>query len=152
MKHSNTIMFLFATAITSMIFAGGCSGDQKTVPHMGFGNLNISTDLSRNDIVVLDQVEGSSTTDNILCGIIQFVDGDKLRLFGIPFFTEKYTSFEIGMSSTERRAYYKALEAAPEADTVFYKSMDYEISGLAPLWWTETVTYRGKGIKLKSDQ
>jgi len=151
MKYSNTIMFLFVTAITSMIFAGGCSGNQKTVPQMGFGNLNISTGLSRNDIVVLDRVEGSSTTNNILCGIIQVVDGDKLRLFGIPFFTEKYTSVE-NMSSTEGRAYYKALEAAPEADTIFYKSMDYEISGLAPLWWTETVTYRGKGITLKSDQ
>ena len=138
---------------SAMILIGGC-GSQKMVPHMGFGNFGINTELSRDDIVVLDRVEGSSTTENICLGLIQIVDGDGLRLVGIPFFKEKYSSLcnrGIWMSSTEQRAYYKALEAAPDADAVFYKSMDYEVSGIPLIWWTETATYTGKGIKLKAD-
>jgi len=121
---------------------------------MGFGNFGIETDISRDDIVVLDRVQGSSTTESICLGAVQVIDGDNLRVLGIPFFKEKYSSLchkGIWMNLTEQRAYYKALESAPDADAVFYKSMDYEVSGIPLIWWTETATYTGKGIQLKAD-
>ena len=142
---------LFLCMCSALILTGG-GCNEKMVPHMGFGNFGIETDLSRGDIVVLDRVQGSSTTESICLGAVQIVDGDNLRILGIPFFKEKYSSLfnkGIWMNSTERRAYYKALEAAPDADAVFYKSMDYEFSGIPLIWWTETATYTGKGIKLK---
>ena len=125
---------------------------------MGFGNLDINTEFLRDDIVVLDRVKGSSTTNYILLGIVQIVDGNKVRLFGIPFFNEKYASSTTSTDSNywdnpnAHRAYYKALEASPEADAIFYKIMDYEFSGFPPIWWSETATYSGKAIKLKTDK
>lgn len=155
MKRSNAVQCFSLVTLISVFFIGGCGGgNEKAVPHMGFGNFGIRTELSRDDIEVLGRVEGSSTTESILLGLIQIVDGDKLKLMGIPFFTEKCISFSnesFGFNPTQHRAYYKALESAPEADVVFNKSMDYERSGIPLIWWTETVTYKGKAIKLKSD-
>jgi hypothetical protein len=54
--------------------------------------------------------------------------------------------------STADRAYYKALGAVPEADAVFYKSMDREHDGIPFIWTSETVTFRGKALRLKSDE
>ena len=136
----------------ALIFTGG-GCNEKMVPHMGFGNFGIETDFSRDDIEVLDRVQGSSTTESICLGVVQIVDDDNLIILGIPFFKQKYASFSNKgclMSSTGKRAYYKALEAAPDADAVFYKSMDYEVGGIPLIWWTETATYTGKGIKLKA--
>jgi hypothetical protein len=143
-----SILFAVLFCVVSL---AGCDA-QKAAPHMGFGTLDIKAEFSRDDLVVLDRVEGSSTTVNILLGVIQIVDDDKLRLFWIlPFFREQYAA-GFYMTSTEDRAYYKALEAAPEADSVFTKSMDSERSGVPLIFWVETATYRGKAIRLKADQ
>lgn len=156
MMRNSTNWSLTVLLAVSIFFLGGCGAGttQKTVPHMGFGNLDIRTQISREDIVVLGRVEGTSTTKSIFGGVIQVIDGNKLRFFGIPFFKEKYT--DLGGASfwatTAERAYYKALEAAPEADTVFLKSMDNEVGGVPFLWCTKTVTWKGKAIKLKEDQ
>jgi hypothetical protein len=133
MKTENLILSMCCV----LLIAGGCSGNSKTIPYMGFGNFNIITDFSREDIVVLDRVEGASTTDSILFGIIQVMDGKDLRLFW--------------SADSAGQAYHNALLAAQEADTVFYKSMDYEFRGIPLIWWTETYTYKGKGVKLKAD-
>jgi hypothetical protein len=142
--------YLFVLVCSSVLFAAGCMFSQKTAPHMGFGNFSMNTQLSREDIVVLDQVEGTSTTDFILLGLIQIVDGKELRLLGIPFFREKYTG-GFWINSIQHRAYYKALAAAPEADAVFHKSTDYEYGGIPLIWWSETAYYHGRAIRLKSD-
>lgn len=76
------IFKLLLCAVT--LFMGGCFS-VKTTPHLGFRNFDIRTEMSREDIEVLGQVEGSSTTESIILGLIQVVDGDKLRLLGIPF-------------------------------------------------------------------
>ncbi len=142
--------------VLSGFLLGGCGSAQKTAPHMWFSNFNIRTEMSREDIVVLDRVEGTSTTESILLGAIQIIDGDKWKILGIPFFKEKYTYFSGGQTglwaTTADRAYYKALEAAPEADTVFLKSMDNEDEGIPLIWQTKTVTWKGKAIKLIADQ
>jgi len=137
-----------------MIFMSGCFS-HKTIPATDF---NIR--MSRDAFEVFDTVEGTSTTDSFLLGLIQVVDGDKLRLLGIPFFREQYTYFGsypgtnvfLMFYSTGDRAYYKALSATPGADAVFYKSMDREYSSIPFLWSSETVTFRGKTIKLRTDK
>ena len=144
-----SIIILFVACV---FFLTGCGTAQKQAPHMGFGNFEISTEMARGDVVILDRVEGSSSTATIL-GFIQIIDDDKLKLFGIPFFKDKYTYFgKKGLwASTADRAYYKALEAAPEADAIFMKSMDHEDEGIPILLHTKTITWTGKAIKLKED-
>ena len=147
----------FLVIISCACILGGCGGAQKTVPHMGFSNLYIETQITRNDVVVLDRVEGSSTLTSILFGAINIIDGDKLQLLGIKFFKDKFTYFKdsnawIRSPECADRAYYKALEAAPEADAVFGKSMDNEEGGLPFLYRTQAVTFRGKAVKLKADR
>lgn len=100
---------------------------------------------------MLDTVVGTSTTDSILFGLIQVVDGNKLRLVGIPFYEEQYSFSTEYPGLTAARAYYKALSATPDADAVFYKNMDCKNSGIPLLLSRETVTFRGKAIKLKTD-
>ena len=151
---------MFVLAAVFLFLIQGCA--QKTVPHMGFGNFDIRAEISRNDIEVLDQVEGTSTSSTYL-GVVQIIDGDKLKLFGIPFYKERYARlFNPDVPHyllpdglyvlTEDRAYYKALEAAPGADVVFFKSMDNEFDGIPLIWETRTVTMKGKAIRLKADQ
>jgi hypothetical protein len=132
----------------------GCGSAQKMVPHMGFGALTIETQIGRDDIVVLDRVEGSSTLTSILFGTVQIIDGDKVQLLGIKFFKDKYTYWDQSQglfAQCVNRAYYKALEAAPDADAVFHKSLDHEDGGAPLLWETKAVTVKGKAVKLKSD-
>ena len=143
------LLVVFACALT------GCGSAQKMTPHLGFGDLRVETQIGRGDIVVLDRVEGSSTLTSILFGCIQIIDGDKLQLLGFKFFKDKYTYFkDTGghFASCADRAYYKALEAAPEADCVFQKSMDYEDAGIPLLWSTQAVTFKGKAVKVKTDE
>lgn len=131
----------------------GCSAAQKMTPHMGFGGLNIEADVERDDIIVMGRVEGSSTLDVYLFGAVQIIDGDKLQLFGIKFFKDKYTYFKgiAPWATTIDRAYYKALEAHPDADAVFHKSWDREEAGIPLLWHNVSVTVKGKAVQLKAD-
>ena len=155
MTRMNVILFLMMGVLVFMPFAGGCGGNaQKTAPRMGFGSVDVQTQLSRGDIVVLERVEGTSTTKSILFGAVQVVDGDNVKVLGVPFFKDRYTCLRTDpcLVTTADRAYYKALEATPQADAVFYKSVDREGSGIPLLWETETVTFSGKAITLKTDQ
>jgi hypothetical protein len=138
--------FLNLTLCAVVLIVGGCVSN-KTIPA-----IEIKPEIPRDAYEVLNTVEGISTTSSILLGLIQVVDGEYLKLFGIPFYKEQY-SFSCGyLGLTAARAYYKALSVTPEADAVFYKSMDSEHSGFPLLSSSETVTFRGKAIKLKTDQ
>lgn len=134
--------------IVTLLSLCGC-GSQRMSPHLGFGNLNIEAQLDREDVVILGTVEGESKTVSILLGLIQIIDDDKLRLFGIKFFKDKYVWGTL--NPTASRAYYKALAAHPDADAVFQKSWEREESGTRLLYFEETVLFRGKAIALKSD-
>ena len=139
-----------------ILFSYGCGSARKQVPHMVFSRMSMETKLGRDDVLITKAVEGTSTATTIL-GVITFVDGDKLMLFGIPFFKDKFTYFDtegwhlFGPSLIDR-AYYKALEAAPDADYVFVKSHDHEREGFPLISSTETVYFKGKAVKIKSDQ
>ena len=140
-------------AVTAMLLVGGCAS-QRTVPQVGFGNFDVKTQLMRDDIVILQRVEGTSETESILLGTIQIIDGKNVKVLGFPFFKEQYTCVKEDpcLAKTEDRAYYKALEATPEADAVFYKSMNREHGGIPLLWETESVTFSGKAFTVKPDQ
>ncbi|MBN2590038.1 MAG: hypothetical protein JXA96_09255 [Sedimentisphaerales bacterium] len=153
MKSYNTLLCLVIPVI-GIMFMSGCGSAQKQMPHMFFGGFNVETQLGREDIVLVDTVEGSSTLTTIL-GFINIVDGDKLELFGIKFFKDKYTyfkSYDSRLGQVADRAYYKALEATPDADVIFEKSVDHEDGGFPLIYATKVVTFRGKAMKLKVDQ
>lgn len=154
---------LFFLICIPIILSIGCSSAQKITPHMGFGKLDLETALDRDDIVVLDTVEGDSSITNILFGLVRIIDGSKYQILGIKFFKDKYTYFQEYRSGTwwldmllpvsaYDRAYYKALEAHPEADAVFFKSMDNETEGFPLIYSTREVRFHGKAIKLKADK
>lgn len=151
---------LLALALCLGLGSAACQSAQKTMPHIGMGSLNMDAELTRADLVVLDTVEGRSSTQRILFGAITIIDGSKLRLFGISFFTDKYTYFQepgflgmlFGGPDAEDRAYYKALEQQPDADIVLVKSMDRERGGIPLIFSTSEVTFRGKAMKIKADK
>jgi hypothetical protein len=154
MLHVNRKAIVGAIIGLSM-WTGGCSTSQKASPHMGFGKVEVQAQLKREDLVVLDPVEGQSTNTTILFGLLNIVDGNKVEFLGIKFFEDKYTFLEDEDSlwvRPENRAYYKALEKQADADAILNKSWDRSISGIPLLWETRSATVRGKAVKLKSDK
>ena len=58
----------------------------------------------------------------------------------------------MGLVSPYDRAYYNALEKAPDADVILQKSVTVERKSIIPLLYgTTKVIYKGKSIKLKAD-
>ncbi len=149
-------------AFLALSFGGSlvsCQTAQKTMPHIGMGSLNMEATLTRADLVVVDSVEGRSSSNSIFCGLITVIDGNKVRFLGISFFTDKFTYFTerniwnfLSGPGPEDRAYYKALEKQGDADIVLVKSMDRQEGGIPFLFRTSEVTFRGKAMKLKADK
>lgn len=158
----NTIKFLKIAFVLTVGLTLGCSTAQKTIPHLSVGGMTMEAHIERDDLVVLDTVEASSSTLSILAGLIQIIDGSNVKILGIPFFKDKYTYFSEGWSlfgiqlirftSPEDRAYYKALEAQADADLMFQKSVDREQTGIPFLFEKSTVTFRGKALRFKPDR
>ncbi|MBE9541152.1 MAG: hypothetical protein IMF01_02450, partial [Proteobacteria bacterium] len=113
------------------------------------------------DYTILDRVEGASSTRSFLFGLIQIIDGDvdKIKVFWIPLFEEKYAFQNVApfplsllqFATTAERAYYKALAKTPDADSVLNKAYYKEKRGIPFIFSNETVTFTGKAIKLKTD-
>jgi len=143
MKKVTIVVTLALIMITA-----GCASSGRQAPHMGFGKLNIEAQIGREDLVVMRSVEGTSSEKNYF-GLWQIVDGSKLQILGIPFFKDKITYWDKN-NRILNRAYYKALEAVPDADVIFEKSYNIEKEGMF-LIGTKTVTVKGKAMKLKAD-
>ncbi len=137
MKRKRLVLLFSITTLASIIFVGGCGNNYRATPHIRFSNFSIRAELQRDDIEILNRVAGTCSTKNIFFGIIQIVDGRDIRLFWT--------------ADTNNRAYQRALNATPEADAVFYKSVYSEWEGIFPIVWIDTVTYTGKAIQLKTD-
>ncbi|MCK5658901.1 MAG: hypothetical protein KAH96_03370, partial [Alphaproteobacteria bacterium] len=159
MRKQRVIFLLGIVFVIVCFFITGCSGVMKATPASGIivdvGSMN------RNDYTILDRVEGTSSTRSFLFGLIQIIDGDvdKIKVFWIPFFEEKY-AFQIlapfplslfQFATTADRAYYKALAKTPDADSVLNKAYSKEKRGIPFIFENETVTFTGKAIKLKTD-
>lgn len=155
------------TRLTSTLIAvatlltTACGSIGKVAPH---SNLGVVANLERDDIEVIQTVEGESTRRSLLLGSIQIIDEDKYKIFWIPFFQDKGAgtlqgngSFLSALSkpftpvSVLDRAYYDALAETPDADTVFYKSATQERRGVPLLFTSHRVTLRGKAAKIKAD-
>ncbi len=153
-----SVIFSLLVSVMAM-FLNGCSTVLKTAP-----SSPISFDagsMERNDYVILDRVEGISTTTSILFGLVKIIDGNKWKLFWLfPFYEEEYAyqippSFPFNLLSfvsTQERAYYKALAKTPDADSVIQKAFSIESTEIPTLFKTEKVTITGKAIKLKTDK
>ncbi|MBW2554764.1 MAG: hypothetical protein JRC57_05180 [Deltaproteobacteria bacterium] len=133
-------------------------GSLRSSPHMGFQGVSIEANMGRDDFIILDRVEGESDTTSIFFGIVQIIDGGKLKLFWIPFYEVKYAYPVTGlwggsqmMFATEKRAYYKALAETPDADCILYKSYTIEKSGVPLIFTKKNVIFSGKALKLKAD-
>ena len=152
---------LVLTLVISLMAIAGCSTATKQKPHMSYTDVSVQAKIDRQDMVVLEAVEGTSDTTSVLLGLVQIIDGSKVKVLGIPFFTDKYTYFtEPGLfglfgllgGGPLDRAYYKALERHPDADVVLVKSYDSEFSGVPLLFSNTATTVRGKAMKIKADQ
>jgi len=139
----------------------GCSSLHKQQPVCSM-EMNIGS-MPREAYEVLERVEGESTTASLIGGLIKFVDGGKMIFFGMRFFEDQYSlapmtgagdllSRITDLPSTQDRAYFKALAATPDADVIIPKTYDQELRGIPYIFEHETVIFKGKAIKIKSDR
>lgn len=152
MRFNSPKFYLMLIFIVSTMLAG-CSGIHKQVPDASWTEY-ASPQLSRNDYVVLERVEGEATTTSFLFGIVQIID-DKLQIFWIKFFEDEY-AVESGYLTSFRdrtidRAYFKTLAKSPDADAMLKRTITIEESGIPFIYNTETVRCAGKAIKIKTD-
>lgn len=144
-------------AVIGMILLTGCASVQRGIP---VAPSTINTQLQRADVEVLDNVQGSSETFLFMMGVFQVIDGDKIKVLGIPLgFEDQYslmgppTGLEALLGpNTLDRAYYQALGKTPDADAVCAKSYTIQRSGIPFLAAREKVTFTGKALKYKADK
>lgn len=159
MRKQRVVFLLGIVSVIACFFLTGCGAVMKATPVSGI--IVDAGSMNRNDYVILDRVEGTSSTKSILLGLVQIIDGDvdKVKIFWIPLFEEKYAfqnpaPFPFSLfqfATTEDRAYYKALAQTPDADSVLNKAYSKEKRGIPFIFENETVTFTGKAIKLKTD-
>jgi len=145
------MLLLSALAVSFLV---SCTNMQKSSPvtHL---SMDVGM-MKRSDYQILGTVEGQSRTQSFLFGLIKIIDGNKLRMFWyLPFYQERYVNeggiFFFLPPSASERAYYKTISANPDADSIITRAKTEEASGVWPIYTSETVTYTGKAIKLKSD-
>lgn len=147
------IVSLLAMATVSVLMSG-CASVQRTTP-VAPGLVNIN--LEKGDYTILGTVKGTSTIKSYFFGVVEVIDGTKVKILCFKDFEDQY-SFQNGDGglfnftvSVEDRAYYKALAATPDADAVIPKAFVKQTSGF-PLFYTEKeVTFSGKALKYKSE-
>ena len=138
-------------------------------PDLISGGMNVQGIVMRDDFQVSGDVEGTSSTQSYLLGALKIIDGSKVRLLWIfplyretagtplPSYISRDSSVFGGLLKgllvgfTESRAYYDAIEKAPEADLVFEKGFWKEGLYIPLLYSNETVTFRGKTMVIKPD-
>jgi hypothetical protein len=146
-----TIFAAVLLPTVAVLILGGCASVMKGAP-LARTKVDVGS-MQRSDYVVIDRAEGVSDQVSILFGIIQIIDSDKLKLFWIPFYEEKYAVIEKPpwLVGPEDRAYYKALAAQPDADGIIPRAYAVEKRGIPFLADKKSVTFTGKAIKLKTD-
>jgi hypothetical protein len=138
---------------TATLFTGCATGEYR--PVVKFGRLNVETQLPPSSLKVLDTVEGKSTQDSYLLGLVQVIDGKNWQVLGIRFFGDEVSTSYPGTGiclfedPVAARAYHKALEKQPAADAVIEHSSTSKISGFPLIYEKREVTYRGKAIQIK---
>jgi hypothetical protein len=141
-------------ALSCALLAGCATGNYK--PVVRFGQLNLETQVPRQDLVILDTVEGTSREDAYVLGIVRIIDQTNWQVLGVKFF-EDHCACPNGptvpcffVDPVPARAYYNALAKAPEADALIERSSTSRTRGCPFLCRTREITYRGKAIQLKT--
>ena len=153
--HKNFATYGFVLFVC-LFLSIGCA-TMTGSPHMGFKGIEWQSKMDRQDYVILNNVEGQSETLSILFGLVQIIDGEKVRLFWVIPFYEETTALVPGtflglFPTTESRAYYDALTKSPDADVILCKSVKKTFQGVPLLVNIRSVTYSGKAIKIKADK
>lgn len=150
--------------LVSMAVLTGCASVRKTTPAMGFGGLSAEVKMERDDIEILDSVEGVSTVLSILPPLIQIIDDTDMRVLGISAMEDRVSFAEpvpfpmsiiqnlLGPRGAMDRAYFNALSKAPDADAVFSKSYQIQKRGIPLIFMREKVVFKGKAFKIKADK
>ena len=145
MKKSLKKIYLVLLIFVISIGSFGCSCVYKGSPHMGhmdYKSVEWQPPMKSEDYVVLEAVEGVSDTTSIFFGLIKIIEGNKIRLLWFfPFYEEKYC-YTVQrpmrlLDRTAKRAYYNALEKAPDADFILEKSVTVERKTIIPLLYFE---------------
>lgn len=122
----------------------------------------INANMDKNDYEVGASTQGNANAQHYLFGIVQIIDGEKWRVFWIPFYEVKGAGPSscprdglglirfTGFGEAGDLAYYKALEAAPNADTIIPKAYVIKRTGAFPFYWTTDVTFQGKAVTYKT--
>jgi uncharacterized protein YceK len=149
------VVSLLAMATVSVLMSG-CASVQRAMPSApGMVNIN----LEKGDYTMLGTVKGSSTVKTYVFGVVQIVDGTKVRVLWVFKDYEDQYSYQnpdglgqmLGRVSVADRAYYKALAATPDADVVIPKSLVKQTSGFPYIYEEEEATFSGKALKYKSE-
>jgi hypothetical protein len=140
--------------LSCALLTGCATGTYK--PVVRFGQLNLETQVPRQDLVIMDAVEGASREDAYAFGLVRIIDRTQWQVFGIKFF-EDHCASPAGeripcwfIEPVAGRAYYKALAKAPSADALIERSSTSTTRGFPFLYRMKEVTYRGKAIQLKA--
>ena len=156
MQHTILLRALFTLGLG--LLASGCSSVNRGTPISEFGAARLQANLNRTDLEILGPVEGRSTKQSFVLGLVQVIDGDKWQVLYIKFFQDQYAFADrpwyekLCWVSTDDRAFSKALAATPDADTVFHKSYIRSSSGVPLIYTKKESTFQGKAMKLKSDK
>jgi hypothetical protein len=141
-------------ALGCALWTGCATGNYK--PVVRFGQLNLETQVPRQDLVILGAVEGTSREDDYVLGLVRIIDRTQWQVLGIKFF-EDHCASPAGervpcwfIEPVAGRAYYNALIKAPEADALIERSSTSTTRGFPFLYRMKEVTYRGKAIQLKA--
>jgi hypothetical protein len=124
----------------------------------------INANMDKNDYEVGPPTEGTSKVTSVLLGLVKVFDGNKVKVLGIPFYEVQRASpglFDVtitgfvrdwvnGSMEAKDRAYFKALETTPDADTIVPKAYVTSYTGIPILFTSTEVTFQGKSLKYKT--
>lgn len=149
------VVSVFAMAAVAVLMSGCASVQRATPVAPGLVNIN----LEKGDYTMLGTVKGTSTIKSYLFGVVEIIDGTKVKILCFKDFEDQY-SFQNGDDSifsllfgvsVEDRAYYKALAATPDADAIIPKAFVKQTSGIPFIYAEKEVTFSGKALKYKSE-
>ena len=141
-------------ALGCALLAGCATGNHK--PDVRFGQMNLDTQVPRQDLVILGPVEGTSREDAYLLGIVRIIDRTNCEVLGIKFFEDHWACPGRSLAPcffvdpVSARAYYKALAKVPKADGLIERSSTSRTRGCPLFYGMKEVTYRGRAVQLKS--
>jgi len=120
----------------------GCSATFSHAPAVGVSGLTLH-ELSRNEYVITDTVEGHGSVTTVL-GFIPFGDSN----FGFIGSLARWEEIDNAVAS----ATYDAISKAPNADTILPLRTTVSRSGIPFLVANEEATVWGKAVRIKTDK